>query len=210
MFPKRTMPRAMTAAGVAIFMAALPMNARASEAGAGMSGHMEAESSHMGGEAMHEDDHAGGSKVIGRPGDPSKVDEVIRVDLSSYAFSPDSTKVRPGETIRFVLTNKTDLLHEFNIGTSPMHAEHRKEMLEMMQSGMLTPTGMAPASPGASGAGMMKHDDPNSRLVDPGTTRELVWQFPKKQPENGPLLFSCNIPGHAEAGMTGTFTFTSG
>lgn len=210
MFPKRTMPRALAAAGVAISMAALPLNARASEAGAGRSGHMEAESGHMGGEAMHEDDHAGRSEAIGRPGDPSKVDRVVKVELSSYAFSPDSIKIRSGETVRFVLTNKTDLLHEFNIGTRPMHVEHRKEMLEMMQSGMLTPTGMASASPGASGAGMMKHDDPNSRLVDPGTTRELVWQFPKKQPENGPLLFSCNIPGHAEAGMTGTFTFTSG
>lgn len=207
MFPKRTMQRAMAAAGVVISMAALPLNARASETGAGMSGHMEAESGHMVVEAMHEDDHVGRSQIIGRPGDPSKVDRVVKVELSSYAFSPDSIKVRPGETIRFVLTNKTDLLHEFNIGTRPMHVEHQKEMLDMMQSGMLTPTGMASAP---AGAGAMKHDDPNSQLVDPGTTRELIWQFSEKRPESGPLLFSCNIPGHAEAGMTGSFTFTSG
>jgi len=45
----------------------------------------------------------------------------------------------------------------------------------------------------------MKHDDPNSVLLEPGETKELVWTFPKE----ATLEFACNIPGHYQAGMVG-------
>ena len=50
----------------------------------------------------------------------------------------------------------------------------------------------------------MKHDDPNSVLVEPGKTAELVWKF--TQPTE--LEFACNIPGHYESGMAGPINFT--
>jgi len=50
--------------------------------------------------------------------------------------------------------------------------------------------------------GGMKHDDPNSVLVEPGKTAELTWTFSKA----GALEFACNIPGHYQAGMVGKLT----
>ena len=46
----------------------------------------------------------------------------------------------------------------------------------------------------------MVHDDPNAVTVEPGQTRELTWRFVGNQP----VLFACNIPGYAEAGMVAT------
>jgi uncharacterized cupredoxin-like copper-binding protein len=37
--------------------------------------------------------------------------------------------------------------------------------------------------------------------VDPGRSRELIWRFGT----DTDLEFACNIPGHAERGMTGKF-----
>ena len=48
----------------------------------------------------------------------------------------------------------------------------------------------------------MKHDDPNSVLVEPGKTAELTWTFSKATS----LEFACNIPGHYQAGMVGKLT----
>lgn len=121
--------------------------------------------------------------------------------MSDIAFSPKSLDVKAGETVRFVLVNKGQLLHEFNLGHAAMHAAHQKEMLEMQQNGMLTPTGMSRESMdhSAMGHGAMKHDDPNSVLVAPGKTAELTWTFTKT--DN--LEFACNVPGHYQAGMVG-------
>jgi uncharacterized cupredoxin-like copper-binding protein len=108
----------------------------------------------------------------------------------------------------FVLKNKGTLLHEFNIGTPPMHAHHQKEMMTMMEHGMLTATGvnhqMMKMDHSKMGmAPMMKHDDPNSVLVEPGKTKELVWKFDG----DAALEFACNIPGHYQLGMVGNIKF---
>ncbi|MNP67044.1 Copper binding protein, plastocyanin/azurin family [compost metagenome] len=90
-----------------------------------------------------------------------------------------------------------------------MHAEHQKDMQHMQDMGMLTPTGMSHdmskmnhAMPGMDHGQMMKHDDPNSVLVEPGKTAELTWTFS----EATRLEFACNIPGHYQAGMVGKLT----
>jgi len=125
------------------------------------------------------------------------------------SFNPKALEIKAGETVRFVLINNGQLLHEFNLGNAAMHAEHQQEMLKMQQSGMLTPTGMQAMDHGAmahgSMAGMdhgMRHDDPNSVLVEPGKRAELTWTFSK----SGSLEFACNIPGHYQAGMVGKLT----
>ena len=38
-----------------------------------------------------------------------------------------------GETVRFVVTNTGQLVHEFNLGTPQMHAQHQAEMQMMVQ-----------------------------------------------------------------------------
>jgi uncharacterized cupredoxin-like copper-binding protein len=50
------------------------------------------------------------------------------------------------------------------------------------------------------GNGMtMEHDDPNSVLLEPGQTAEIIWTFPA----DAELEFACNVPGHYESGMMG-------
>ncbi len=140
---------------------------------------------------------------FGQPAPAGSATRTVEVDMTDIAFNPKSLDVKAGETVRFVLVNKGQLLHEFNLGHAAMHAEHQKEMLDMQQSGMMTPTGIKNAGTDHSamghGAMGMKHDDPNSVLVEPGKTAELTWTFTKA--DN--LEFACNVPGHYQAGMVG-------
>ncbi|MEB0208830.1 cupredoxin family protein [Pseudomonas sp. CCC3.1] len=143
---------------------------------------------------------------FGQPAPAASATRTVEVDMTDIAFNPKSLDVKAGETVHFVLVNKGQLLHEFNLGHAAMHAEHQKEMLEMQQSGMLTATGMNHVGMDHSAMGHgsmdmpgMKHDDPNSVLVEPGKTAELTWTFAKT--DN--LEFACNVPGHYQAGMVG-------
>lgn len=145
---------------------------------------------------------------FGQPAPAAKATRSIEVVLNDMSFDPKAIQVKAGETVRFVLVNKGQLLHEFNLGDAAMHAQHQQEMLQMQQSGMLTPTGMkemshdmADMDRGSMDHGM-KHDDPNSVLVEPGKTAELTWTFSKATS----LEFACNIPGHYQAGMVGKLT----
>ncbi len=148
---------------------------------------------------------------FGQPAPAAKASRSVEVVMGDMSFNPKALEIKAGETVRFVLINKGQLLHEFNLGNAAMHAEHQQEMLKMQQSGMLTPTGMQAMDHGAMGhgsmAGMdhgMRHDDPNSVLVEPGKQAELTWTFSK----SGSLEFACNIPGHYQAGMVGKLTVT--
>lgn len=137
---------------------------------------------------------------FGQPAPAGKATRTVEVTMTDIAFSTKELDVKAGETVRFVLINKGHLLHEFNLGHAAAHAEHQQEMLKMQQDGQLTATGMnmAGMDHGAMGHAM-KHDDPNSVLVEPGKTAELTWTF--SQAKN--LQFACNIPGHYQAGMVG-------
>ena len=93
-------------------------------------------------------------------------------------FKPETLNVKAGETVRFVVKTKgnccTNSISVRRICT-PIIA---REMAMMMEHGMLTPTGINPErmnmDHGQMGMGSMKHDDPNSVLVEPGKTMELV------------------------------------
>ncbi len=145
-----------------------------------------------------------GHYAFGQPAAAASATRTIEVQMTDMAFTPTSLEVKAGETVRFVLVNKGQLLHEFNLGDAAMHTGHQKEMLEMQQGGMMTPTGMNHdmdhAAMGHGASAEMKHDDPNSVLVEPGKTAELTWTF--SQADN--LEFACNVPGHYQAGMVGT------
>lgn len=142
----------------------------------------------VGAEAGHAG-HSPGAPVAsapgpaGRPGQVSAVTRTVTVEARDIAFDVKRLQVRPGETVRFVVTNVGKLEHEFAIGTPAEMREHRAMMAKM---------------PG------MHHEDGRAVTVKPGETKELVWRF------DGPanLEFACNVPGHAEAGMTGTIEVT--
>ncbi|MCE4069708.1 MULTISPECIES: cupredoxin domain-containing protein [Pseudomonas] len=150
---------------------------------------------------------AGHAYDFGKPAKAAQATRTVEIKLGEMFFEPENIDVKPGETVRFVIHNSGSLLHEFNLGSAAMHAGHQKEMQQMMNAGMLTPTGMqhdmSQMDHSKMGRGqMMKHDDPNSVLVEPGKTTELTWTFSKATS----LEFACNIPGHYQAGMVGKLT----
>lgn len=153
---------------------------------------------------VHANDHAHHGKpanILGQLGKANAQTRTVTVEMTDNLYNLDKIDVKEGETIRFVVINKGEFLHEFNIGTRDSHGEHQKMMAMMVQHGMLTATKLVSMDHSAMPG--MKHDDPNSVLVEPGQTKELVWNFPK----GGTLEFACNMPGHYEAGMVGKIQF---
>ena len=46
-------------------------------------------------------------------------------------------KLKKGETIKIIVTNLGDLVHEYNIGTKEMHIEHQPEMARLIEHDIL-------------------------------------------------------------------------
>ena len=119
---------------------------------------------------------------FGEPGLAAKVDRTITVTMNDMTFDPRSLRVAAGDTIRFVIVNKSAVDHDFTIGDESTQREHRAEMAEMAKNGT-----------------MERHHDPNAVFVKAGETKELTWKFSRI----GVFEFDCDIPGHYEAGMKG-------
>jgi uncharacterized cupredoxin-like copper-binding protein len=125
--------------------------------------------------------HKGGHYSFGEPGNPAEVSRTVNVTLNDdMKILHDLEQVKLGETIRFVVTNQGAGEHEFSLGDAASQRAHAAMMKKMPD---------------------MKHEnDPAAVTLAPGATAELVWTFSK--PVQGMLEFSCQIPGHYEAGMT--------
>ncbi|MEK9660469.1 MAG: cupredoxin domain-containing protein, partial [Alphaproteobacteria bacterium] len=139
--------------------------------------------------------HAGGhghGASIGAPGDTADTSRTIEIVMLDNSYEPAEIAVAKGETVRFVVRNDGEFVHEFNIGTGPMHAAHQKEMMAMMESGVLEADRINHAMmQGGKGGHAMAHNDPNSVLLEPGQSAELVWKFDT----DATLEFACNVPG---------------
>ena len=124
----------------------------------------------------------GDETAYGKPGDPKKPARPIQVVMSEkdgkMSFIPDRIEVRRGEQIRFQLRNNGELDHELVLATLEENLKHAVEMQKNPD---------------------MEHDDPNAKRLAPKKAGEIVWAFTKP----GEFDFSCLIPGHREAGMTG-------
>ena len=94
-------------------------------------------------------------------------------------FQPNRIEVRQGETIRFVVRNRGKVLHELVIGTPAELREHSELMKKFPK---------------------MEHDEPYMTHVKPGRKGSIAWNFNRA----GEFQFACLIPGHFDAGMTGT------
>lgn len=125
----------------------------------------------------------GATTTDGQPGNAAEAKRTVRVDALDDTFSVKEIRVRAGETVRFIVTNKSYEPHEFAIASPQEQEEHRAMMKQMPN---------------------MVHHDPNVVTVNPGETKELVWKFGK----DTNVTFACNIPGHAERGMQGVFRVT--
>ena len=119
---------------------------------------------------------------FGQEGNPKKVARTIKVDMAdSMRFTPADVTVKRGETVKFVVHNGGQVLHEMVLGTKKAIAEHAELMKKFPD---------------------MEHSDPNMAHVKPGKSGEIVWQFTKA----GEFQFACLQPGHFEAGMVGKVT----
>ena len=145
---------------------------------------------------------AGPMKNIGEIGKISEVSRTITVKMYDNYYEPAKINVKKDETIKFIVLNFGELVHEFNIATKEMHLKHQPEMMTMVENQILLPDridkskmkNMAKKNPS------MAHSHSNSVLLSPGERGELVWKFNNKVK----LEAACNVPGHYEAGMIST------
>ena len=142
---------------------------------------------------------AGSMKAIGTKGNKENVDRVITVVMYDNYYKPNSFKVNKNETIKFEVTNKGELVHEFNIATKEMHLKHQPEMMMMVEHEILLADKidkkkmmeMSKKNPA------MTHSHSNSVLLSPGEKAELIWKFSNTVD----LEAACNVPGHYDVGM---------
>ncbi len=127
---------------------------------------------------------------FGRRASPEKATRVIDVRATdAMRFEPSAITVKPGETVRFDVTNSGAVRHEFVLGDMKEQRSHEEEMKEMEEMEK-TP-----------GAGMQ--DDANGISLAPGQTKFITWTFPARP---GKVYFACHEPGHFAAGMVGVIT----
>lgn len=151
--------------------------------------------------------HEGGHGVnIGKPGKAADATKTINVTMYDNYYEPAGLTIKEGETVRFVIKNAGELVHEFNIATAAMHKAHAPEMMMMLEHGVLEPDRInweaAKAMQASMGHGM--HEEANSLLLEPGKSGEVIWTFP----DHADLEFACNVPGHYDAGMMGEIKLT--
>ncbi len=148
--------------------------------------------------------HAGA--MLGEPGNPEEATRTISIAVFDNYFDPERVDVVAGETVRFVVANEGSLVHEFNIGTAATHAEHQAMMMMMVDHGVIEidRINRHMMNVDMGGGHVMAHDDPNSALLAPGESAEVVWVFTGAST----LEFACNMPGHYDSGMVGDIAVT--
>ena len=142
---------------------------------------------------------AGPVKMIGEKGKASETTRTITIKMYDNYYEPAQIQIKKGETIKFIVFNAGELVHEFNIATKEMHIKHQPEMMMMVENEILLSNRidkekmkqMAKKNPS------MSHSHSNSVLLSPGEKGELVWKFNNKVK----LEAACNVPGHYEVGM---------
>ena len=142
---------------------------------------------------------AGPIKMIGEKGKASETTRTITIKMYDNYYEPAQIQIKKGETIKFIVFNAGELVHEFNIATKEMHIKHQPEMMMMVKNEILLSNRidkekmkqMAKKNPS------MSHSHSNSVLLSPGEKGELVWKFNNKVK----LEAACNVPGHYEVGM---------
>jgi uncharacterized cupredoxin-like copper-binding protein len=117
--------------------------------------------------------------AFGMEGNPKMANRTISISMDdSMHYSQSEIRVKQGETVTFVISNKGKLLHELVIGTG----EELQKHAELMRK---NPT--------------MEHEEPYMAHVKPGSTEKMTWKFSKA----GTFLYGCLVAGHFEAGMKG-------
>ncbi|TDQ82330.1 putative cupredoxin-like copper-binding protein [Dongia mobilis] len=127
--------------------------------------------------------HEGGHYEFGEPGKAENVTKTVLVDAvdenGEMRFVHEPLTIKQGDVVKFVVTNRGTMPHEFSVGDSPSQRAHAL-MMEKMPD--------------------MKHEnDATAITLEPGETKELIWAFTK--PIKGQIELACQMPGHYAGGM---------
>tara|TARA_Y100001958_G_C21026986_1_gene401404 strand:+ start:94 stop:597 length:504 start_codon:yes stop_codon:yes gene_type:complete len=143
--------------------------------------------------------------MIGEKGDPNNVDRIINIKMYDNYYEPNSINVKKGETIKFIVENLGEMVHEYNIATKEMHIKHQPEMQRLVEHGILLvdKIDMKKMKEMSKKDHSLSHSHSNSVIVEPKKTGEIIWKFSK----NINLEMACNVPGHYQTGMVGKIIF---
>ena len=142
---------------------------------------------------------AGSMSMIGEKGDPTEIDRVIKVKMYDNYYEPSEFNIKKNQTIKFIVYNYGDLVHEFNIATKEMHIKHQPEMAKMVENEILLADSIDKKKMKelSKKDHSMSHSHSNSVLLEPNDSAEIIWKFNTE----AKLEAACNIPGHYETGM---------
>ena len=136
---------------------------------------------------------------IGSVGDAKDVTRIIKVVMYDNRYEPNLFKIKAGETIKFVIENAGDLVHEFNIANKMMHLKHQPEMEKMVENEILLADSIDKKKMEQVSKidKTMAHSHNNSILLEPKQKGNIIWKF-----DNAVNIeIACNVPGHYQAGM---------
>ena len=138
-------------------------------------------------------------KMVGEKGKLSEVSRTIEIKMYDNYYEPKEIKIKKGETIKFIVHNYGELVHEFNIATKEMHIKHQPEMMKMVENEILLADRIdkKKMKEMAKKDHSMGHSHSNSVLLEPNQSAELIWKFSA----DINLEAACNVPGHYESGM---------
>ena len=142
---------------------------------------------------------AGSMKMIGEKGDPNNVDKIIEIKMYDNYFEPSEIKIKKNQTIKFIVHNYGEFVHEFNIATKEMHLKHQPEMMKMVEYEILLADKIDKKKMKeiSKKDHSMSHSHANSVLLEPNKSGVIIWKFST----NSKLEAACNVPGHYESGM---------
>ena len=142
---------------------------------------------------------ASSMKMIGEKGKLSEVSRTIEIKMYDNYYKPKEIIIKKGETIKFIVHNYGELVHEFNIATKEMHIKHQPEMMKMVENEILFADriDVKKMKEMAKKDHSMGHTHSNSVLLEPNQSAELIWKFSA----DTNLEAACNVPGHYESGM---------
>ena len=142
---------------------------------------------------------AGSMNIIGEKGNPTDVSKVIKVKMYDNYYEPNKFKVLKNQTIKFIVYNHGELVHEFNIATKKMHLKHQPEMMRMVENEILLVDRIdrKKMKEMSKKDHSMSHSHSNSVLLEPNQSAELIWKFST----DASLEAACNVPGHYDVGM---------
>ena len=142
---------------------------------------------------------AASMNVIGEEGNSNNVDRIIEIKMYDNYFKPNFIEVKKGETIKFIVHNLGEMVHEYNIATKEMHLKHQPEMQKMVEHEILLADRIdkVKMKEMSKKDHAMAHKHENSLLLEPKQKGQIIWKFNT----DANLEIACNVPGHYQLGM---------